>query len=198
MKKLFGAGIVLVLCAVLAQNAFAAAREWTLDKDHSNIYFSVNHIYAKIHGRFDGFTGKVNFDPANLKESRISFEIKVDSIDTGVSKRDKHLLSADFFDAGTYPLITFESTAITDAGNGMYEIAGKLMIKGKVYDLTLPLKLEGIKDHPADQKSLVAGFNGTLILDRQEYTIGDPKFYAMGLVGKDVDVLVSFEALSPK
>ena len=198
MKRISGLGIALLLSIVMAHNSFAVVRDWTLDKDHSNIYFSVDHIYAKIHGRFDTFTGTVNFDPANLRESRISFAITVDSIDTNVSKRDKHLLSADFFDAGKYPSITFDSTAITDAGNGMYQVAGKLNIKGKIYDLTLPLKLAGIKDHPADPKSQVIGFNGTVTLDRHVYNVGDPKFYAMGLVGKDVEILVSIEALSPK
>ena len=30
----------------------AAARAWELDTDHSNVYFSIDHIYAKVQGRF--------------------------------------------------------------------------------------------------------------------------------------------------
>jgi len=198
MKKLHLSGILFFLLVFLSQSAFAAVREWEVDTPHGNIYFSVDHIYAKIQGHFNQFTTKVQFDPANLQESRFLFEIKVDSIDTNNSKRDKHLLSADFFDAGKYPLITFESKTITNVGNGVFALAGKLNIKGKVYDLTLPLTLAGIKDHPAVQGKQVVGFNGKITVDRLALGVGDEKFYKMGMVGKDVEVFVSLEALSSK
>ena len=108
------------------------------------------------------------------------------------------LLSAKFFDAGHYPLITFESKTITDSGNGVYAVAGVLNIKGKTHDLTLPLTLAGIKDHPALPGKQVAGFNGRITLDRLSLGVGDGSFYKKGMVGKDVEVLVSLEALSPK
>ncbi len=198
MKRLHAVGIFLFLAVFLTQSAFAAAREWELDSAHSNIYFSVDHIFSKIRGHFNAFTAKVNFDPANLKESRFVFEIKVDSIDTNNSKRDRDLLSAKFFDAGHYPLITFESKTITDSGNGVYAVAGVLTVKGKTHDLTLPLSLAGIKDHPALPGKQVAGFNGRITLDRLSLGVGDGSFYKKGMVGKDVEVLVSLEALSPK
>lgn len=198
MKKLNFAGLSLIIFVFIAQSAYGAVREWELDKAHSNIYFSVDHIYSKIQGHFNEFTAKINFDPTNLPESRFFFEVKVDSIDTNIGKRDKHLLSADFFDAGKYPLITFESKTITDRGNGVYELAGKLNVKGKVYDLTLPLTFAGIKDHPAVPGKQVAGFNGIITVDRLALNIGDEKFYKMGIVGKDVEILVTLEALRSK
>jgi len=198
MKKLFFAGLSLILFVFMAKGAYGAAREWELDKAHSNIYFSIDHIYAKIQGHFNELTAKINFDSTNLPESRFFFEVKVDSIDTNIGKRDKHLLSADFFDAGKYPLITFESKTITDRGNGVYELAGKLNVKGKIYDLTLPLTLAGIKDHPAVPGKQVAGFNGKITVDRLALNIGDEKFYKMGIVGKDVEILVTLEALRSK
>jgi len=198
MKKFNFAGLLLILFVFIAQSAYGAAHEWELDKDHSNIYFSVDHIYAKIQGHFNEFTAKIIFDPTNMQESRFFFEVKVDSIDTNIGKRDKHLLSADFFDAGKYPLITFESKTITDKGNGVYELAGKLNVKGRIYDLTLPLTLAGIKDHPAVQGKQVVGFNGKITVDRLALNIGDEKFYKMGIVGKDVEILVTLEALRSK
>lgn len=198
MKRVHVVGITLFLLVFIAQSAYSAAREWELDNVHSNIYFSVDHIFSKVQGHFNEFTAKVNFDPAKLQESRFFFEIKVDSIDTNIGKRDKHLLSADFFDAGKYPLITFESKTITDAGHGVYELAGKLNVKGKVYDLTIPLTLAGVKDHPAVQGKQVTGFNGKITVDRLALNVGDGKFYKMGMVGKDVEVLVTLEALSAK
>lgn len=171
----------------------AAAPAWVLDKAHSNIYFSVDHIFSKVNGHFKEFETDIKFDPKDLSSSQFFFEITTSSIDTYLAKRDKHLQSADFFDASQYPTITFKSDKVLDKGNQQYDIVGKLTVKDKVYDLTLPLTLAGVKDHPAMKGKLVTGFNGKIILDRLAYNIGGGKFYEMGVVGKDVAVMVSLE-----
>ena len=190
--------LTLAVLLLFGQNASAAARAWELDTDHSNVYFSIEHIYAKVQGRFAAIAATVHFDPANLKESRFDFEIKVDSIDTGINQRDDHLRSADFFASSDHPLITFTSNAVTAAGEGVYQVAGTLTVKGKSRDLVLPLTLAGVKDHPTTPGKQVAGFNGRLSVDRLALGVGDGKFYKMGLLGKDVDVLVTLELLADK
>jgi polyisoprenoid-binding protein YceI len=198
MKRLVVFALALLFVTVSGHPASAAARGWELDKAHTNFYFSVDHIYSKIQGHFNEYTGEVKFDPKNLAESRFFFKIETASIDTNVAKRDKHLQSADFFDAGKYPEMTFESTKITDAGQGRYEVQGKFTVKGEEYQLLLPLTLAGIKDHPAVKGKEVIGFNGKLTIDRLAYKVGSGKFYDLGLVGKDVEILVSIEALADK
>lgn len=197
MKRIIS--LIISLGLILSTSAaFAAARSWDNDKAHSYIYFDVGHIFSKIRGHFNEFSLETNFDPANLAESKFMFDIKVDSIDTNITKRDKHLLSADFFDSGKFPRITFASTEITAAGDNLYNVAGTLTIKGKPYNLTLPLKLEGVTEHPAKKGTEVAGFNGTLTIDRLAHGVGNGKFYEMGVVGKEVDIFVSLELLSKK
>lgn len=190
--------VVAVLVGLFGSPQHAEARSWEIDQEHTNFYFTVDHIYAKVRGRFTDFTGTVFFDPDNLKDSKISFEIKVKSVDTGISKRDKHLLSGDFLDASKYPLITFTSTSITKAEGDIYNVRGTLTIKGVSSDLMLPLTYGGKKDHPLSPGMEVAGFNGHLTLDRLAYTVGDGKYYTMGVVGKDVDILVTMEVLRKK
>ncbi len=195
-KSLFA--LTLAGLLLFGQNASAAARAWELDTDHSNVYFSIEHIYAEVQGRFTAIAATVHFDPANLKESRFDFEIKVDSIDTGIKQRDDHLRSADFFASSDHPLITFTSNAVTAAGEGVYQVAGTLTVKGKSRDLVLPLTLAGVKDHPTTPGKQVAGFNGRLSVDRLALGVGDGKFYKMGLLGKEVEVLVTLELLADK
>jgi len=194
IRTLKAAPLVLALL-LSASTAFGAAASWQLDKAHSNIYFGVDHIFSEVKGMFNEFTLEAAFDPKNLAESSFAFTIKVDSIDTGIAKRDKHLLSADFFDASNYPQMRFESSTITDAGNSVYEVAGTLTIKDKQYDLTLPLTLAGVAEHPAKKGTRVAGFNGVITIDRLAYGVGSGKFHEMGVVGKDVEVFVSLELL---
>lgn len=198
MKHIKLLPIIVTIALLGAQPVFGASRAWELDKAHSNVYFSIDHIFSKVNGHFNDFKTEINFDPNNLADSRFFFEIKTDSVDTNIGKRDKHLQSADFFDAAKFPLMTFESTTITDAGNGLYNVAGKLTVKGMEYDLTLPLTLAGVKEHPAKKGTDVAGFNGNVTLDRLAHKVGNGKFYDMGVVGKDVDVFVSLELLSSK
>ena len=188
----------LLLSLLLFPLVSPAADTWEMDKAHSNIYFSIDHTFSKVNGHFNDFTSEIVFDPADATNSSFSFTIVVDSIDTNISKRDKHLLSADFFDAGKYPTMTFVSSAVTPGDAGLYNVAGKLRIKDKSYDLVLPLVLAGVKDHPAAPGKEVAGFNGRIMLDRLTYGVGTGKFYEMGVVGKDVEVLVSLELTRSK
>ena len=177
--------VLLSLFLMLSTSlVFGAARSWEVDKAHSAIYFSIDHIFSKTRGHFNEFDIKTNFDPAQL--------------DTNITKRDKHLLSADFFDSGKFPQMTFTSTKITDEGDGLYNVVGTLNVKDKDYDLTLPLKLVGVTEHPAKKGTDVAGFNGTVMLDRLTHGVGTGKFYDMGVVGKDVEVLVTLELLSDR
>jgi len=198
MKKFITLFLALFILLTGSQWVLANARVWEFDKKHSNFYFSVDHIFSKVHGHFNDYSGEMRFDPANLAESRFYFEIKTDSVDTNIGKRDKHLQSADFFDAAKHPLMTFESIKITDVGDGLFEVQGKFTVKGQVYDLVLPLTLAGIKDHPAAKGKEVIGFNGKVTINRLAYKIGAGKFYDMGVVGKDVEIFVTLEGLSSK
>ncbi len=197
MKTLQTILIALIL-SVAVSSVSAAARSWDLDKAHSNIYFGVTHIYSKVNGLFNDFSLDVNFDPENLEQSSFLFTIEVDSINTNIAKRDKHLISDDFFDAGNFPQILFQSAGITSTGDDVYNVAGTLTIKGVNYDVTLPLKLEGISEHPTKKGTDVAGFNGTLTIDRLAFGVGTGKFYEMGIVDKEVDIFVSLEVLSDR
>ncbi len=196
MKKISVLALALLFVVASLQNLSAAARSWQLDMAHSNFYFTVDHIFSKIRGHFNDYSGEILFDPADLAASRFFFEIKTASVDTNIAKRDKHLQSADFFDAARYPTMTFVSEQITDLGDNHYDVAGKFTVKGVEYDLVLPLTLVGVKDHPTAKGKKVAGFNGTVTIDRLVHQVGSGKFYEMGVVGKDVEILVSLEVLS--
>jgi polyisoprenoid-binding protein YceI len=198
MKRFSCIIAALISLVLVGQTVLAAARSWELDNAHSSFYFRVGHIFSKVNGQFNDFSSEVIFDPNNLAESRFFFQIKTESIDTNIAKRDRHLQSVDFFDADKYPLITFESYKITDAGNNVYQVFGKFTVKGETHDLMLPLTLAGIKDHPAVKDKEVIGFNGEVTIDRLVYKVGTGKFYEIGIVGKDVEILVTLEALSDK
>ena len=185
--------ILLLLLLMGAGQGFA--QQWQLDPVHTNFYFEVKHTYAAVRGQFTEFTGDVYFDPDNPAESKFNFVIKVDSVDTKVGKRDTHLRSPDFFDAGKYPVMTFASSRVSSAGDNNYIVEGTLTIKDVSKDLALEFIYHGQKENPLKPGETVAGLDSRLTLDRLEYHVGDGKFYNIGVVGKDVDILFTLEML---
>lgn len=194
MKRNIYVIFILTLLFSVTTNSYAAAPQWKIDPAHSGIYFGVTHIYATVEGFFNEFEGLIEFDPANLKESRFDFSVTVKSINTNNSKRDGHLQSGDFFDVGKYPQMTFTSTSITHTSGDRYDVDGVLSIKDVSQNVTVPVTFFGTKPHPANPKLQVAGFEARMNIDRLAYHVGSGKFYQMGLVGKEVNVLISIEA----
>lgn len=182
---------VLLLAAPIAQGA-----EYDFDRAHSSFRFGVQHIFSTVYGHFDTYSGKVVFDPAKPADASFQFTVKVKSIQTGIAKRDNHLLSNDFFAAGQYPEITFTSSSVKHTGGQNYEVTGILQMKDVKKDVVLPVVYRGSKVHPMDKSKKVAGFDFNLTIDRLAYNVGNGKFHKMGVVGKDVTIFASLEMLT--
>lgn len=190
----------LILCKItfilifISAYAHASAPDWKVDPAHSGIYFRIGHIYSSVNGFFPDFEADIKFDPSKLNESRFAFKVKVKSVNTNNSKRDGHLLSEEFFDAKKFPEMSFESKSIKHLGANNYQVIGTMKVKDVNKTITLPFIYFGFKQHPFNTKLDVAGFEARMNIDRLEYKVGNGKFYKMGVVGKEVDVLISLEA----
>jgi len=199
MKKYLILLTSLLFCCLMAeQTVQAAPPNWKFDPVHSSFYFGVQHIYSTVWGYFEDFSGTFRFDSDNLAASKIDIQVQTKSIITNSRKRDNHLRSAEFFDAGKYPLMTFTSSTITQVGGDQYEVSGKLTIKDVSKDIVLPLTFHGIMDNPLNPGELVAGFDSHLTIDRFDYHVGTGKFYDMGVVGNEVRIYISLEMLRDK
>ncbi|KIF04300.1 polyisoprenoid-binding protein, partial [Streptomyces sp. RSD-27] len=82
--------------------------------------------------------GALHLDGADPSRSTASIDVTIASVSTGIADRDAHLLSGDFFDAETFPLMTFRSTSAARVGGDTYRISGDLTIK----DVTRPLSID--------------------------------------------------------
>ena len=99
--KKFGFAVLLTVFGAFSVNAQNATM-WKIDKAHTSVNFSVNHFFSSVTGKFTSFEGDINFDPNNLKASKVNFTVSVKSVNTDDKKRDEHLQSPDFFDAKAY------------------------------------------------------------------------------------------------
>lgn len=143
----------LVIFSINAQ----ASTSWKFDRALSPVNFSVNHFFSAVAGKFTNFDGSFNFDPVILNESNANFTIAVISVSTDDSKRHKHLQSADFFDANSYPANNFISTRFEKKSEKDYVVYGKLSIRDITKDISLPFKATGQMEHPMMKGIIIFG-----------------------------------------
>ena len=114
---------------------------WNVDPAHSQVGFAVKHMgIATVRGEFHDFQGTLSITDDG--SATASGSVKTTSVDTGEPQRDDHLRSPDFFDAASYPELSFESSSIDVVSDDTYRIKGSLTIHG----VTEPVELEAIVD----------------------------------------------------
>lgn len=189
----------VILCVfVWTNSAPAAAEKWEIDKGHSSIYFDVRHTYATVRGLFDDFSGTLILDPDKPNAGSFELNVKVNSINTNITKRDNHLRSDDFFAAKKFPAMTFKSTGVKLVKGNQYLITGNLTIKGITKKIDVPFTYYGMKENPLKKGQMVAGFEADFTINRLDYNVGTGKFADMGAIGREVRIVVSIEALNKK
>jgi polyisoprenoid-binding protein YceI len=142
--------------------------KWTIDPAHSKIGFKVKHLMiSNVMGNFRDFEGQVTTNGNDLSTANISFSLNSASVDTEMADRDTHLKSADFFDVGNYPKITFIGSGLKDLGDDMYELTGNLVIKGVTKKVVLPVEFGGLMTDPWG--NVKAGFSIGGKINRKEW-----------------------------
>jgi polyisoprenoid-binding protein YceI len=176
--------------ASLSVAAFAAD-EYKIDPAHSSANFSVKHMAINtVHGRFSKVSGVIAFDEAHPENSKVVADIEVPSVSTDNDMRDKHLKSADFFDAEKYPKIHFESTQIEKRGDQWVAI-GNLTMKDVTKQVELPFDLA--KGKMGKQERL--GITAETKLNRQDYHVSWSKTTeGVAMVSDDVKIELNLEA----
>ncbi|WP_435603387.1 YceI family protein [Streptomyces sp. bgisy130] len=122
----------------------ALTGDYTIDPAHSTIGFTVRHaMVTNVRGAFGVYEGSLHLDGSEPARSTASLDVTIASIDTGIADRDGHLRSADFFDAETFPLMTFRSTAAERVGGDRYRLTGDLTLRDVTKPLTIDLEFHG-------------------------------------------------------
>lgn len=198
MRKLIS-GSVIALSALM----IAAAPDpvtWNVDVPHTGIEFSVKHFFTPVTGQFDDYEIDLVFDRDAPAHSTVAVRIDVASVNTGNDDRDQHLMSGDFFDAATYPHITFESEQVWQTSTDELLARGDLTIKDQTHQVELPIKILGVMDVPGEMQAMLGGvteiasFATELQIDRSDYGVGAGSWAAALVVGHDVDINIAVEA----
>ena len=131
MQALSGQSTAPEVRALLADGALAG--EWVLDPRKSSIRLKSKSMgLIPVNGVFREVSGNGTVSP----DGEVSGTIRVGaaSIDTKNAKRDTHLRSADFFDSGNNPDITFTADGIQASGL-VVAVTGALTVRGRTRPL---------------------------------------------------------------
>jgi polyisoprenoid-binding protein YceI len=151
-------------------------------------------MLSRVTGHFTRFEGKVNFNPDIPAECSATGSIQVASIDTRDSSRDRHLVGPDFFDASSYPVISFASKKFQFESATSFILDGELTMHGVSKPVSLQCKVAAIEKAKADQKSKLKLIAKTRILRKDFGLMWNAAIEAGGvLVGDEIEIKLELE-----
>jgi len=169
---------------------------WQIDSAHSEIQFSARHMMiSNVRGRFERFTGSVEFDEQDTTRSSVAIQIDAASVNTKEPKRDDHLRSADFLDAEQYPHLSFKSKRVEKLDDTRGRIVGDLTIRDVTNEVVLDVEYAGQAKSPWGTVS--AGFSATTKIKRKDWGLVWNGTLESGgvLVGDQVNISIELEAV---
>lgn len=170
-------------------------QQYKLDVAHSSLSFQAKHMMiSKVKGSFDAFDAELNFDPEDLTTAAIKFTIDVASVNSRNDDRDNHLRSADFFDAESFPTMSFVATDIKRTDDDEYKLTGDFTIKDVTRPVTFEVEYGGKGTNPWGVE--VVAFEGEAKINRKEFGLTWNAALETGgvLVGEDIKLKVEIEA----
>lgn len=179
-KKL-GSSLLASLLAGTAVLATWSVYAQTVDASKSAVVITFKQMGVGVDAKFNKFTAQVDFDPAKLATSKATVEIDVASFDLGDAAYNAEVAKKTWFNAAQFPKASFVTSAIkAGATPGKYEATGKLSIKGKTIDVTVPVS------YKADAAGQV--FEGALPIKRLTFNIGEGEWKDTDVVADDVTI----------
>jgi len=157
--------------------------KWNFDTDNSKVSFKIGNLFLL------NVTGDMNVSQGYFKledKTEISGIIDITSLNTGITKRDEHLKSEDFFYIEKYPEIKFFSNhkiEKSDDKEYQYQTKGMLTIRGIQ-------KEESVLFNIQKESNDVIHIKGEAEINRFDYDLD----YKMMGMGKEATVILDIRA----
>ena len=120
------------------------AGQYSLDKAHATLLFKVKHMGLSTYvGRFNKLDASLDFDPANIANSKLSAVIQVASLDINNPGLKGDLMGAKWFNLANHPEVVFETTSVKELDQSSFEFTGDLSWRGVTKPMTLRATFHG-------------------------------------------------------
>lgn len=128
--------------------ALAGPSRWTLDAARSSVTLRHKTMWGlvTVRGAFGDLAGQAEIGADG--SARAQLEIGAASLDTGNAKRDKHLRSADFFNADEHPHIVavLQRADLAGRPGDQVTVTGQLTAGGVTRPLTFTATLDEVTE----------------------------------------------------
>lgn len=186
MKKL----LITALLSSSLLSPLVMADKYIVDHKgaHASVNFKIKHLgYSWLTGRFDTFSGQLDYDPANISAAKIEMIVDTSSVNSNHGERDKHLRSDDFLDVDKFSNAKFVSSSVTDKGDNKLEVKGMLSLHGVEKEIIIDAEKIGEGKDPWGGYRV--GFSGTTTISLKDFGIK-----VMGS-SSHVDLAIHIEAI---
>lgn len=124
----------------------AVAGVWNLVPARSSVRFKNKTLWGlvPVNGEFTEVSGDGQITAKGAVFGRV--DVRAASLRTGISKRDEHLRSPDFFDAEKYPDISVVVTDVSATGEHTADLRTEVTVRGTTKPLPLSATVEPVAD----------------------------------------------------
>jgi polyisoprenoid-binding protein YceI len=178
MKSLLASASLLCGLALAGAAPMTIAQQ--VDTGASELVFVTKQMGVPVEGRFQRWNAQVALDPRKPDAGQVGLRIQMDSVAFAAPEVTAEAQRPVWLDTAKFPQAVFQSTAIRAAGNGRYEMAGRLTLKGQTHDVTVPVSLA--------QSGERGTASGTFTLKRSDFKIGEGEWTDASLVAHEVQV----------
>lgn len=129
-----------------------------------SVGFEIKNAGLKVTGSFKDLKTNISFSALEPNKSYIFATIDANSINTGISLRDKHLKGEEFFNSTKYPGIQIKSKKVVALEDGSFMGTFDLTIKNINKSVEIPFTFS--------KSGTENIFSGNFELDRRDYGVG--------------------------
>lgn len=186
--------MVSLVMAVLVVSAQDKSNSWQVDKSHTKIGFTVQHLMiSEVSGFFKDYDIEVMASKADFSDMKVKATIRVNSITTDNEKRDGHLMADEFFNAEKYPVISFNGYSTYKVDDKNFKITGDLTIRDVTKKVVFDAMYMGSVKSPWGQT--VAVWKANTKINRTDYNLKWNAALETGgvVVGEEVSISLSLE-----
>jgi polyisoprenoid-binding protein YceI len=177
---------------------------WIFEPGHTEAEFRARHMMVTwVRGLFKDIHGQLELDWDRCLDATFKGEIDATRIWTGEPERDAHLRSADFFDVGNHPKITFSGRFTERTGGTTFKGEVELTIRGVTRTVALDVHYLGEWKTPfwvgAENKGELRriGLEATARINRHDFGVSWQDEIPAGgvVVSNEIELVLDVEAI---
>jgi len=174
------------LFAALFLTSLSAPAALGIDAAKSKVTATFKQMNVPVEGIFTKASGSIQFDAAKPEAASASIQIDTAGFDLGMDDYNAEVRKKEWFDSKAHPQATFVSSSFKALGAERYQANGRLTIKGKSIDISVPVTVK--------REATATVFAGALPVSRKIFGIGDAGWNEV----VDDTVTVNFRIVQPQ